>query len=132
MHSLQVFPSGAIQLMGPIPEDTWSEIRRYIQDLLGMSVSTPMVSSCTVHVRLPHRLNMLRSLNSNAYICNERELFPGTLIRQLHKSVTPSAPGRKYHLSPFPNGNIGITGVISLQEAFQVYKKCFIPNLQKK
>ena len=132
IHSLQVFPSGAIQLMGPTPEDTWSEIHRYIQDLLGISVSAPMVSSCTVHVRLPHRLNMLRSLNSNAYICNERELFPGTLIRQPHKSVTPNVSGRNYHLSLFRNGNIVITGVVSLQEAFQVYKTCFIQNLQMK
>lgn len=61
MHSNELFPSGVIQLLGLTSEDTRDEIHDYLQNLLGMLVSPPIISRCTVHVRLTHRLNMLTS-----------------------------------------------------------------------
>ena len=116
-YAVQFFPRGAVQLLGRVPEAIWYEVHQFLQDSLHLTLSAPNLCTCTVACRISHRLTHLSTLPSNHLVCNEKELFPGTLIRHPVKN-------RQFHTSLFPNGTAVITGTTSLLEAYTQLNAC--------
>ena len=119
-YAVQLFPGGAIQMIGNIPNDIYSEITTYLVNVLGLTLESaiPTVRSLTVYYHHPHRItSALERLSSNGVILNEREIFPGTLI-QHHQD------NRRFHTSVFVSGAAIVTGARTLREAYKQLKRC--------
>lgn len=116
-YTVQLFPKGTIQLLGNTPLAECYSVRRFLIDLLSITLSPPKLCSCTVECTLdPHSLRLV-ALPSNQFVSNEREIFPGTLIQHPVRK-------RNFHSCFFTNGKVIVTGVKSLQEAYRELKRC--------
>ena len=117
---IQLFPKGCIQILGNTTEEQCFQVWHYLSGLLHpLIVSRPQVKSCTVLCQWQHPelQQKLKTLPSSATVCNERELFPGTLI-----SIPRHVTHRHYHCALFPNGQAIVTGVCSKSNAERVLK----------
>ena len=110
--AVQIFPRGCIQILGNHSLETYDRICEEMRQLLapyGLDVSDPITKSCTVQCQWNYtkdRMQTIQQLPSTSVISNERELFPGTLIRK-----------GNLHCSFFSNGSVIVTGVLSIAEA---------------
>lgn len=120
---IQLFPKGCVQILGNTTPEQCLQVWYYLSGLLHPRiVSRPQVKSCTVLCSWENELlqNKLKTLPSSANVCNERELFPGTLIAIPRKL---SFKRCNFHCALFPNGQAIITGVVSTSEAERVLKQ---------
>ena len=113
---IQLFPKGCIQVLGLHADDMYDKVHHFLSEQLSPTqLSPPRIKSITVSLRWC--AIDLRALHSNARICNERELFPATLISH---PVRLNDREHHCHCALFPSGSAIVTGVISVSQAQDV------------
>ena len=114
--TVQIYPSGKIQIMGKVTCKEAEDMRLVILDELrqalddpAVTLTSPLVCTMTVSAHLPFRVNC-HNLISNHQVLYEPEIFPAAILSYW----------KPVKVTLFPSGHVNITGLKNETDAIPI------------